>query len=106
MADEPKKTPDNPAEAKAELGQVVAALTDACREAGVGGGAVSGGEAGPVNRGEQFWTDCALLADAGIDAVLFGPAGEGAHAAEEWVDLDSLERTTRVIEGTVARLVV
>ena len=91
--------------ATAEGSAVVAALTDACREAGVGGGAVSGGEAGPVIRGEQFWTDCALLADAGIDAVLFGPAGEGAHAASEWVDLDSLERTTRAIDGTVARLV-
>ena len=91
--------------ATAEGSAVVAALTDACREAGVGGGAVSGGEPGPVIRGEQFWTDCALLADAGIDAVLFGPAGEGAHAASEWVDLDSLERTTRAIDGTVARLV-
>jgi acetylornithine deacetylase len=97
---------ERPPFATAEGSAVVAALTDACRQAGVGAGAAAGGETGPVIRGEQFWTDCALLADAGIDAVLFGPAGEGAHAASEWVDLDSLERTTRAIEGTVARLVV
>lgn len=59
----------------------------------------------PVIRGEQFWTDCALLAAEDIDAVLFGPIGEGAHAAAEWVDLDSLARTARAIEGTVRRLV-
>jgi acetylornithine deacetylase len=85
--------------ATAEGSAVVAALTEACRDVGIGGAS------GAVVRGEQFWTDCALLADQGIDAVLFGPAGAGAHAAEEWVDLDSLERTTKAIEGTVARLV-
>jgi acetylornithine deacetylase len=42
--------------------------------------------------GIAFWTDAALLAEAGIPTVLFGPAGDGAHAVEEWVDLASLER--------------
>jgi acetylornithine deacetylase len=42
--------------------------------------------------GIAFWTDAALLAGAGIPTVLYGPAGEGAHADEEWVDLASLER--------------
>ena len=37
--------------------------------------------------GALFWTDAALLAGAGIPTVLFGPAGEGAHAAVEWVSL-------------------
>jgi acetylornithine deacetylase len=32
-----------------------------------------------------------LIAAAGIPTVLFGPVGEGAHAAVEWVDIDSLE---------------
>jgi acetylornithine deacetylase len=40
--------------------------------------------------GAPFWTDAALIAAAGIPTVLFGPAGEGAHAEEEWVDLASL----------------
>lgn len=42
--------------------------------------------------GAPFWTDAALFADAGIPAVLYGPRGEGAHAAVEWVELASLER--------------
>jgi acetylornithine deacetylase len=50
------------------------------------------------HRGEAFWTDAALLADAGIPAVLFGVAGAGAHAAAEWVDLDSLHDATDAVE--------
>jgi acetylornithine deacetylase len=42
--------------------------------------------------GAPFWTDAALFAEAGIPAVLFGPRGDGAHAAVEWVELESLER--------------
>lgn len=54
-----------------------------------------------VERGEPFWTDCALLAEAGIPAVLFGVSGGGAHAATEWVDLDSLETVTTVLERAI-----
>ena len=42
--------------------------------------------------GAPFWTDAALFAEAGIPAVLYGPTGDGAHAAVEWVDLASVER--------------
>jgi acetylornithine deacetylase/succinyl-diaminopimelate desuccinylase-like protein len=42
--------------------------------------------------GAPFWTDAALFTEAGIPAVLYGPTGDGAHAAVEWVDLASLER--------------
>ncbi len=42
--------------------------------------------------GAPFWTDAALFAEAGIPAVLYGPRGEGAHAAVEWVELASAER--------------
>lgn len=55
----------------------------------------------PVLRGEPFWTDCALLAEAGIPAVLFGVTGGGAHAATEWVDLASVETVARVLERTI-----
>jgi acetylornithine deacetylase len=58
--------------------------------------------AGTALVGVPFWTDAALLADAGIPSVLFGPAGEGAHAAVEWVDLPSVERVIEVLDG-VAR---
>jgi len=50
--------------------------------------------------GAPFWTDAALIAGAGIPTVLYGPAGEGAHAEIEWVDLASLERVRRVIVDT------
>jgi acetylornithine deacetylase len=54
-----------------------------------------------VYRGEPFWTDCALLNDAGIPAVLFGVAGAGAHAATEWVTTDSLITVTRALEDAL-----
>ncbi len=46
--------------------------------------------------GVHFWSDAALLSDAGIPSLLFGPSGAGAHAAEEWVDLASVEACTQV----------
>ncbi len=46
--------------------------------------------------GASFWADSALLAEAGIPTVLFGPAGEGAHAEIEWVDVESLERCVEI----------
>jgi acetylornithine deacetylase len=42
--------------------------------------------------GVPFWADSALLSAAGIQTILFGPAGEGAHAVVEWVDLGTVER--------------
>jgi acetylornithine deacetylase len=52
--------------------------------------------------GVPFWTDAALVAAAGIPTVLFGPAGEGAHAAVEWVDVGSLERCREVYAAVAA----
>jgi acetylornithine deacetylase len=46
--------------------------------------------------GVQFWTDAAVLAAAGIPAVLFGPSGSGAHAVEEWVDLASVKTCAEI----------
>ena len=39
--------------------------------------------------GAPFWTDAALLAEAGIETVILGPLGGGLHSEEEWVDLES-----------------
>ncbi|HLM32771.1 MAG TPA: M20/M25/M40 family metallo-hydrolase, partial [Gaiellaceae bacterium] len=47
--------------------------------------------------GVPFWTDAALLASAGIPTVVFGPAGEGAHADVEWVDLASVGRCAEIL---------
>jgi acetylornithine deacetylase len=52
--------------------------------------------------GALFWTDAALIAEAGIPTVLFGPAGEGAHAAVERVDLASLDRVCEVVRRVAA----
>jgi acetylornithine deacetylase len=35
--------------------------------------------------GLSFWTDAAILAEAGTAAVLFGPGGAGLHSTEEYV---------------------
>jgi acetylornithine deacetylase len=40
--------------------------------------------------GKPFWMDSAILADAGVETVIIGPVGGGAHTTEEWVDLGSL----------------
>ena len=47
-----------------------------------------------------FWADSALLCAAGIPTVLYGPSGGGAHAAQEWVDLDSVTRVRNVLIET------
>ena len=46
--------------------------------------------------GVPFWTDAALLSAAGIPSVLFGPSGSGAHAVEEWVDLESVKTCAEI----------
>lgn len=55
----------------------------------------------PTRRGEPFWTDCALLAEAGVDVVLIGVDGGGAHAATEWVDLSSYTTLVEVLTKVV-----
>ena len=39
---------------------------------------------------QSFWTDGALLNEAGIPTVLFGPGGAGLHSAAEYVNLDDV----------------
>jgi acetylornithine deacetylase/succinyl-diaminopimelate desuccinylase family protein len=39
---------------------------------------------------QTFWTDGALLSEAGIPTVLFGPGGAGLHSTVEYVDLDDV----------------
>ena len=55
----------------------------------------------PVFSGVPFWTDCAILSGAGIPTVMFGPHGEGAHAAVEWVDLPSVQTCRDVLENVI-----
>ena len=49
--------------------------------------------------GLSAWTDAALLNAAGISAVCFGPGDIAlAHAAEEFVPVDEIEKATAVLE--------
>lgn len=41
--------------------------------------------------GMTYWTDAAILGQAGIPTVVFGPGGEGFHAREEFVYIDHVE---------------
>ena len=51
----------------------------------------------PAVAGAGFWTDAAFIAAAGIPTVMFGPTGEGAHAAEEWVSVSAIGAVTDVL---------
>ena len=49
--------------------------------------------------GLSAWTDAALLNEAGIPAICFGPGDIGlAHAAEEYVPVSDIEQATAVLE--------
>jgi acetylornithine deacetylase len=57
----------------------------------------------PAVVGDTPWMDSAILAAAGVETVVCGPAGAGAHAAEEWVDLDSVVRLAAALAGAARR---
>jgi len=40
--------------------------------------------------GMSFWTDAAILGEAGIPSVIFGPGGFGLHGLEEYVLVDDV----------------
>jgi acetylornithine deacetylase len=51
----------------------------------------------PDVTGVSYWADSAFLHAAGIPTVLYGPGGEGAHAAVEWVSLDDTRACARTL---------
>jgi acetylornithine deacetylase len=58
--------------------------------------------ASPIG-GASYWADAAFIAAAGIPTVMFGPAGDGAHGAEEWVSIASTERVADVLTEVARR---
>lgn len=52
----------------------------------------------PAIVGHSYWMDASLIRQAGIDTVVVGPAGAGAHAAVEYVELPSVERLAGILE--------
>jgi acetylornithine deacetylase len=54
--------------------------------------------------GMSAWTDAALLNEAGIPTVCFGPGDIAlAHAAEEYIPLDEIDRATDVLTSFAQR---
>jgi acetylornithine deacetylase len=47
--------------------------------------------------GDTPWMDAALLRAAGTETVVIGPKGAGAHAAEEWVDIESVAQLAEIL---------
>ncbi len=52
--------------------------------------------------GDTPWMDAALLQAADVETVVFGPVGEGAHAAVEWVDFESVVKVAEVLAEAAA----
>ena len=52
--------------------------------------------------GSSWWMDSALFAEKEIPTVVLGPAGAGAHAREEWVDLESVARCQAIYTDFIA----
>lgn len=53
-------------------------------------------------RGEPFWTDAGLIAEAGIPCLLIGVDGGGAHAVDEWVSRRSVLQLTDILSRVIA----
>ena len=57
----------------------------------------------PPDTGASFWTDAALLANAGTETVVLGPKGAGLHTTEEWVNLASVAQLAEVLVHSARR---
>jgi acetylornithine deacetylase len=53
--------------------------------------------------GENAWMDAALIQEAGIPTVVFGPRGGGFHADVEWVEIDQVVSAARILAETIVR---
>jgi acetylornithine deacetylase len=50
--------------------------------------------------GDTPWMDAALLQAAGVETVVCGATGAGAHADEEWVDFESVVTLAEILAET------
>jgi acetylornithine deacetylase len=57
----------------------------------------------PELYGDTPWMDAALLSAAGIPTVVYGPGGGGAHAVEEWSNLDEVVICADVLADVARR---
>jgi acetylornithine deacetylase len=56
----------------------------------------------PKHVGDTPWMDAALLAAAGIETVICGATGTGAHADVEWVELESVVKLAEILAETAS----
>ncbi len=61
-----------------------------------------GGRPAPMV-GMSFWTDAAILGEAGIPSVVFGPGGAGLHSLEEYVEIDQVLACRDVLADVALR---
>jgi acetylornithine deacetylase len=54
----------------------------------------------PNYMGDTPWMDAALLQAAGIETVVMGPGGGGAHAVVEWVEMESVAQMAAILAQT------
>jgi acetylornithine deacetylase len=57
----------------------------------------------PAHIGDTPWMDAALLQAAGIETVVCGVSGAGAHAAVEWVELESVFQLAEILAEAAIR---
>jgi acetylornithine deacetylase len=51
----------------------------------------------PKHIGDTPWMDSALLQAAGVETVVFGATGAGAHANVEWVEMESVVNLAEIL---------
>ncbi|KUO53151.1 MAG: hypothetical protein APF76_03670 [Desulfitibacter sp. BRH_c19] len=51
--------------------------------------------------GMSGWMDSAILASVGIPTVIYGPSGDGCHAATEYVEFASVIDTARILTDVI-----
>jgi acetylornithine deacetylase len=56
----------------------------------------------PAHIGDTPWMDAALLQAAGVETVVLGAAGAGAHADVEWVDVESVVGLAEILAEAAA----
>lgn len=61
-----------------------------------------GDDAPPGAFDAPYWMEAPLWQDAGIPALVCGPAGGGLHAADEWVDLGQVRRYAEALVAAVS----
>ncbi len=52
--------------------------------------------------GSSWWMDSALFGEKGLPTAVLGPAGAGAHAREEWVNLASVEQCRAIYTDLIS----